>query len=72
MDAAVVNQVMAAHIKPDVVVKEDAGRDRQGLRRVYWTRVKVPFRAKARWTEDSFQQDLIVFSRAGIDAHGQA
>ena len=56
-DAAVVNQAMAAYIKPDVVVGEDAGRDRQGMMRVYWTRVQVPFRAKALWTEEGFKED---------------
>ena len=60
MDAAVVNQAMSAFIKPDIVVQEDAGRDRQGLMRVYWTRVKVPFRAKATWTEAGFEEDLDV------------
>ena len=57
MDGAVVNQAMAAYVKPDIVLDEDAGRDRQGLTRVYWTRVQIPFRAKATWTEAGFEED---------------
>ncbi|CAJ1440349.1 unnamed protein product [Effrenium voratum] len=64
MDAAVVNQAMSAYIKPDIVVEEDAGRDQQGLLRVYWTRVKVGFRAKNMWTEDGFEEDY----RASLEA----
>ncbi|CAK9014878.1 unnamed protein product [Durusdinium trenchii] len=68
-DAAVVNQAMAAYIKPDVVVGEDAGRDRQGMMRVYWTRVQVPFRAKALWTEEGFKEDYKASLEARRLAH---
>ena len=69
MDGAVVNQAMAAYVKPDIVLDQDGGRDRQGLMRVYWTRIQIPFRAKATWTEEGFEEDYEASVEARRLAH---